>query len=196
VVRLEPTRFEIQANLAFALRGPSGSRRPPTISGGPWPSIPTCRTCGRLGRGVPDPGPGRPGHAGLSGCAGQEERRSGGYAQAGQHRRPRQRLDEAQKYYTKALKLNPARTGIYNDLGIIERFKGRYSEAKRLLEKAIELDSKFLPAYSNLAIVLQNMASSGWPPTPTARPCRPTPTWARCTATSCWACTTSGTWTP
>ena len=63
-------------------------------------------------------------------------------------------LDEALRYYTEAIQLNPKLNATYNNLGALYSELKRYEEAEAAYRKAIELNPDDATAYSNLGTLL------------------------------------------
>jgi len=63
-------------------------------------------------------------------------------------------VDEAEKYFKKALEVNPRSAISYNHLGIILRGKGDFKEAKRNYEMALDIDGNYANAHLNYGILL------------------------------------------
>ena len=59
----------------------------------------------------------------------------------------------AEKYFKKAIKLNPYKKYYYNNLSVVYIKLGKYKKAYRYLRKAIFLDKSYVKAISNIAIV-------------------------------------------
>ena len=64
------------------------------------------------------------------------------------------KLDEAEKQFQQALKVNPRSAVSYNHMGIILRGKGDFKEARKYYEKALDIDPDYAFAHLNYGILL------------------------------------------
>ncbi len=65
-------------------------------------------------------------------------------------------IDEAAKFYRKAIEIDPTYAVAYNDLGVILESKGQLDDAEKNYMRATEVDPQYLSAYSNLALLYEN----------------------------------------
>lgn len=66
-------------------------------------------------------------------------------------------LDEAIKYFHKALALDTRHTQSLNALGLVYTIKGNFAEAEKSLLKCLEVSPAFIEARNNLGVVYQEM---------------------------------------
>lgn len=65
-------------------------------------------------------------------------------------------IDEARKFYQKAIELDPSYAVAYNDLGVIYEATGLIDYAVQGYQMAIKMDPDYLSVYSNLAALYEN----------------------------------------
>jgi Tfp pilus assembly protein PilF len=66
-------------------------------------------------------------------------------------------VDNATKYFVKALSLDTRFYLAYNALGLAHSMKGRLDEAAKAYQKCLEIEPKFTEAHNNLGTVYQEM---------------------------------------
>ncbi len=64
-------------------------------------------------------------------------------------------IENAGKFYQKAIDTDPTFAAAYNDLGVIAELRDNIDEAEANYSKAIELDNSYLAAYSNMAYLYE-----------------------------------------
>lgn len=64
------------------------------------------------------------------------------------------KLDDAEKQFQQALKVNPRSAVSFNHLGIILRGKGQFKEAREYYEKALDINPDYAFAHLNYGILL------------------------------------------
>lgn len=62
-------------------------------------------------------------------------------------------IDEAEKAFLQAIKVNPKSAVSYNHLGIINRGKGKFPEAKTFYQKALDINDEYAYAHLNIGIL-------------------------------------------
>ncbi|MBI5963589.1 MAG: tetratricopeptide repeat protein [Chloroflexi bacterium] len=65
--------------------------------------------------------------------------------------------DEAIRYYTEAIQLEPDLNAAYNNLGVLLNTLKRYDEAEAAYRKAIEINPAYASAYYNLGVLLNTL---------------------------------------
>lgn len=65
------------------------------------------------------------------------------------------KLDEAEEYFLKALKINESLVQVRNHLAVLYRLKGKFDQARDMLDAAIAVDPYYANAYYNLGILYE-----------------------------------------
>ncbi len=65
------------------------------------------------------------------------------------------RLEDAEKYFLKALEINPENAEIRHNLGVVYSNMGNTEKAIEEIEKAIEIQPGFFVAYRSLVVIYE-----------------------------------------
>lgn len=85
----------------------------------------------------------------------QTQQQSRLYRQKGMEQQRLGNLDEAFKFYRKALEIDARYAPVYNDLGVIYEARGMSRKAEQHYKKALSIDPHLLSTYSNLACLYE-----------------------------------------
>ena len=69
-------------------------------------------------------------------------------------------IDEAEKFYYKALDADPNYAQVYNDLALVNVDKADFDKALLNIKKALKLNPDFIEAHHNLAVILELMGKT------------------------------------